>query len=249
MAEKKKELQKKADKPAAGRPAEATGPGRDLEDIRKRVKEMVKILRKEYPRPRTALNYRSPFELLVATILAAQCTDERVNKVTPGLFQKYPTVESFARASQEELENEVRSTGFFRNKARSIIGLAKKLVSEYGGRVPDSMEELVKLPGVARKTANIVLSSAFRKAEGIAVDTHVRRLSERLGLSRQTDPDKIERDLMEVVPREDWLDFNFLLVDHGRRVCQARKPLCPRCALKHLCPSFEKFSRLSPGRE
>lgn len=205
-------------------------------------------MRKEYPQPRTALNYRTPLELLVATILAAQCTDERVNKVTPGLFQKYPTVEALARARQDELENDIRSTGFFRNKARNIIGLANKLVSEYGGRVPDTMEELIRLPGVARKTANIVLSSAFRKAEGIAVDTHVRRLSERLGLSRQSDPDKIERDLMEIVPREDWLDFNFLLVDHGRKVCQARKPLCPQCVIKHLCPSFEKFSRLFSRR-
>ncbi len=224
-----------------------TAPG-DSEDIKKRIKEIIKILRKEYPQPRTALNYRTPLELLVATILAAQCTDERVNKVTPGLFRKYPTVEALARARQEELENDIRSTGFFRNKARNIIGLANKILSDYGGRVPDSMEELVRLPGVARKTANIVLSSAFRKAEGIAVDTHVRRLSERLGLSRQSDPDKIERDLMEIVPREDWLDFNFLLVDHGRRVCQARKPLCSQCAIKHLCPSFEKFSRLSSGR-
>jgi len=249
MVERKKGTVRKVQKSPVKR-SPGDGPARrDVEDRKKRISEIIKILRKEYPQPRTALNYRTPFELLVATILAAQCTDERVNKVTPGLFRKYPTVESFARARQEELENDIRSTGFFRNKARSIIGLSQKLMAEYGGRVPDSMEELVGLPGVARKTANIVLSSAFRKAEGIAVDTHVRRLSERLGLSRQTDPDKIERDLMEIVPRSDWLDFNFLLVDHGRRVCQARKPLCSQCVISHLCPSFEKFSGLFAGRK
>lgn len=248
MVKKEKESVKKSQKLKTRRtPAGQAAPG-DLADRKKRIKEIIKILRKEYPQPRTALNYRTPLELLVATILAAQCTDERVNKVTPGLFQKYPTAEALARARQEELEKDIRSTGFFRFKARNIIGLANKLLSDYGGQVPDSMEALVKLPGVARKTANIVLASAFRKAEGIAVDTHVRRLSERLGLSRQSDPDKIERDLMEIVPREDWLDFNFLLVDHGRRVCQARKPLCPQCAIRQLCPSFEKFSRLSSGR-
>jgi len=223
--------------------------GGSLEERQQRIREIIKILRKEYPRVRTALNYRTPFELLVATILAAQCTDERVNKVTPALFQKYPTIESLARARQEELENDIRSTGFFRNKARNIIALSKKLVEDYQGKVPDSMEELIKLPGVARKTANIVLSSAFRKAQGIAVDTHVRRLSERLGLSCQNDPDKIERDLMAIVPRADWLDFNYLLVDHGRKVCQARKPLCPQCVIQHLCPSFEKFSKLYAGRK
>ncbi|MBC7360780.1 MAG: endonuclease III [Candidatus Aminicenantes bacterium] len=216
---------------------------KELEEARERVKEIIRILRREYPQAKTALNFRTPFELLVATILAAQCTDERVNKVTPGLFQKYPTVEAFARARQEELENDIRSTGFFRNKARNIIALARKLVEEYGGKVPDSMEELIKLPGVARKTANIVLSSAFRKAEGIAVDTHVRRLAERLGLSRHTQPEKIEKDLMEIVPRSDWLDFNYLLVDHGRKICQARKPRCLECVLNDLCPSFEKFTK------
>lgn len=214
----------------------------ELKAQQERVKRIIKILREEYKEAKTALNYRTPFELLVATILAAQCTDERVNKVTPGLFAKYPTVEHFARAEQKELEKDIRSTGFFRNKARNIIALARKLVEEYNGQVPDSMEELIKLPGVARKTANIVLSSAFRKAEGIAVDTHVRRLAERLGLSRERQPEKIERDLMAIVPREDWLDFNFLLVDHGRKICQARKPRCQECLLKELCPSFEKFS-------
>jgi len=221
-----------------GQKQSAKGKDRELEA---RVIKIIKILRKQYPAPRTALHYRTPFELLIATILAAQCTDERVNKVTPGLFKKYPTVEAFARARQEELENDIRSTGFFRNKARNIIALSKKLIEEYGGQVPDSMEELIKLPGVARKTANIVLASAFRKAEGIAVDTHVKRLAGRLGLSRETQPEKIERDLLAIVPKEDWLDFNFLLVEHGRKICQARKPRCEECVLCELCPSASEL--------
>ncbi|MBC7350179.1 MAG: endonuclease III [Candidatus Aminicenantes bacterium] len=249
MAKVKAAVKRKGRATTTGKARAVSVRGEGLEERQKRIREIIKILRKEYPQVKTALNYRTPFELLVATILAAQCTDERVNKVTPGLFQKYPTIESLARARQEELENDIRSTGFFRNKARNIIALSKKLVEEYQGKVPDSMEELVKLPGVARKTANIVLSSAFRKAEGIAVDTHVRRLTGRLGLSRQNDPNKIESDLMAIVPQEDWLDFNFLLVDHGRKVCQARKPLCPQCVINHLCPSFEKFARLFSGRK
>lgn len=244
MAKVQAVAKKKSAKTTTAKAPAVSIRGGSLEERQQRIREIIKILRKEYPQVRTALNYRTPFELLVATILAAQCTDERVNKVTPALFQKYPTIESLARARQEELENDIRSTGFFRNKARNIIALSRKLVEDYQGKVPDSMEELIKLPGVARKTANIVLSSAFRKAQGIAVDTHVRRLSERLGLSRQNDPDKIERDLMAIVPRADWLDFNYLLVDHGRKVCQARKPLCPQCVIQHLCPSFEKFSKL-----
>lgn len=212
-----------------------------------RVKKIIKLLRKEYPSAQTALHYRTPFELLIATILAAQCTDERVNKVTPGLFKKYPAVENFARARQEELEKEIRSTGFFRNKARNIIALSKKLVEEYGGKVPDSMAELIKLPGVARKTANIVLASAYKKAEGIAVDTHVKRLAGRLGLSQERQPEKIEKDLMAIVPGADWLDFNFLFVEHGRKICQAKKPRCLECVLKELCPSFEKLSAMAAG--
>ncbi|MDI6845097.1 MAG: endonuclease III [Candidatus Saccharicenans sp.] len=247
MAGKKKEEKKKAGKPDTARIKPEPVREEDLKERQKRVREIIRLLRRKYPGAKTALNFRTPFELLVATILAAQCTDERVNRVTSGLFEKYPAVEAFARADQKELENDIRSTGFFRNKARNIINLARTLVNEYGGRVPDSMEELVKLPGVARKTANIVLSSAFRKAEGIAVDTHVRRLSGRLGLSRQTQPERIERDLMAIVPREDWLDFNYLLVDHGRKVCQARKPLCSQCVIKHLCPSYEHFARKASG--
>lgn len=207
-----------------------------MKNARKRVPEIIGGLRREFPESRTALKFETPFQVLVATILAAQCTDERVNKITPGLFRKYPTAEAFASADREDLENEIRSTGFFRNKAKSILGAAKRIVEDFGGRVPDTMAELVTLPGVARKTANIVLSAGYGKAEGIAVDTHVRRLAGRLGLSRESDPEKIERDLMRIVPREDWLDLNSMLVDHGRKTCRARKPDCPACPIRHLCP-------------
>lgn len=210
-------------------------------DEEKRVLEIIRLLRRHYPHARTALEYRNPLQILVATILAAQCTDERVNKVTPALFAKYPTAVAFAKARRPTLEQEVRSTGFFRNKAKNIIGAAKTIVGDFGGKVPDTMEELLTLPGVARKTANIVLSSGFGKAEGIAVDTHARRLSQRLGLSREEDPEKIERDLMAILPKKDWLDFNYMLVSHGRAVCQARKPKCPECFLNRLCPSAKVF--------
>jgi endonuclease-3 len=208
-----------------------------MKSARDRLPEIIKVLRREFPESRTALKFETPFQILVATILAAQCTDERVNKVTPGLFRKYPTAAAFASADREELENEIRSTGFFRIKAKSILGAAKKIVEDFGGRVPDTMAELLILPGVARKTANIVLSAGYGKAEGIAVDTHVRRLAGRLGLSRESDPEKIEGDLMRIVPREDWLDLNSMLVDHGRKTCRARKPDCPACPIRHLCPS------------
>jgi len=211
-----------------------------MKNARERVPEIIGGLRREFPESRTALKFETPFQVLVATILAAQCTDERVNKITPGLFRKYPTAEAFASADREDLENEIRSTGFFRNKAKSLLGAAKRIVENFGGRVPDTMAELVTLPGVARKTANIVLSAGYGKAEGIAVDTHVRRLAGRLGLSRESDPEKIERDLMRIVPREDWLDFNSVLVDHGRKTCRARKPDCPACPIRYLCPSAEK---------
>ena len=212
-----------------------------MEPAKERVGQIIRILRREYPDSRTALQYETPLGILIATILAAQCTDERVNKVTPGLFRKYPTAADFANADRAALETEIRSTGFFRNKAKSIIGATRKIMDDYGGEVPSTMEELLTLPGVARKTANIVLSSGFGKAEGIAVDTHVRRLSGRLGLSRQTVPEKIEKDLLKIVPHRDWLDFNSILVNHGRTVCKARKPLCPPCAVRKLCPSAVKF--------
>ena len=208
-----------------------------MESAKDRVVKIIRILEREYPGSRTALQFETPLQILVATILSAQCTDERVNKLTPALFKKYPDAVAFAAADRAELERYVRPTGFFRNKAKSIIGSASKIVGDFGGRVPETMAELITLPGVARKTANIVLSSAYGKAEGIAVDVHVKRLSGRLGLSRQLDPEKIEQDLLKIVPKEDWLDFNDLLVNHGRRICQARKPKCRECKLAKLCPS------------
>lgn len=212
-----------------------------MDSAARRIRPVIRLLRKRYPQARTALEFRTPLEILMATILAAQCTDERVNRITPGLFQKYPTAAEFARAERAELEQQIRSAGFFRNKAKSIVGAARKIVEEFGGLVPDSMDKLVTLPGVARKTANIVLSAGYGRAEGIAVDTHAGRLSRRLGLSRHEDPVKVERDLMALVPKDDWLDFNFLLVEHGRALCQARKPKCPQCFLKKLCPSAGDF--------
>jgi endonuclease-3 len=212
-----------------------------MDPARGRIRPIIRLLRRHYPQARTSLEFANPLQILVATILAAQCTDERVNSITPALFRKYPDAAAFARADQAELEAIIRPTGFFRNKAKAIIGAARKIVADYGGAVPDAMDELVTLPGVARKTANIVLSAGYGKAEGIAVDTHAGRLSRRLGLSREEDPVKVERDLMALVPRPDWLDFNILLVEHGRAVCQARKPDCPGCFLKGLCPSAAKL--------
>lgn len=208
-----------------------------MDSAKDRIGKIIRILEKEYPGAHTLLAFKTPLQILVATILSAQSRDDLVNKVTPALFRKYRTVRAFARAGQAELERDVHSTGFFRNKARNIIGAARMIESDFGGRVPETMAELITLPGVARKTANIVLSSAFGIAEGIAVDVHVKRLSGRLGLSSQTDPEKIERDLLEIVPRKYWLDFNYLLVNHGRAVCQARKPECPVCKVNALCPS------------
>lgn len=220
-----------------------------MKSAKQRIGEIIEILRKNYSRSRTALKFETPLQIMVSTILSAQCTDERVNMITPALFQKYKTAADFASADQGELEGEIRSTGFFRNKTKNIIGASKKIIEDFGGEVPDSMEELITLPGVARKTANIVLSSSFKKVEGIAVDTHVKRLSQRLGLSKEKDPNKIERDLMAIVPKEDWLDFNYMLVNHGRKICPARKPLCPSCDINRLCPSVEEFysaSELNP---
>lgn len=208
---------------------------------KERIGKIILALRREYPRSRTALQFQNPLQILVATILAAQCTDERVNRITPALFLKYPRAAAFAAADRAELEAEIRPTGFFRNKAKSIIGAARKIVEDFGGQVPANMADLVTLPGVARKTANIVLSSGYGIAEGIAVDTHVKRLSGRLGLSRQHDPEKIEKDLLKLVPKKDWLDFNYMLVNHGRKTCQARKPRCPECAVRRLCPSAVKL--------
>jgi endonuclease-3 len=216
---------------------------------KERIGEIIRLLRREYPRSRTALEFQTPLQILVATILAAQCTDERVNQITPALFRKYPTAAALAAADREELEVQIRPAGFFRNKAKSIIGAARRIVEAFGGEVPANMADLITLPGVARKTANIVLSSGYGIAEGIAVDTHVRRLSGRLGLSRQQDPEKIEKDLLKLVPEKDWLDFNYMLVNHGRKICPARKPRCPECPLQTLCSSAVKlYPGLKPRR-
>jgi len=203
------------------------------------ARTVVRRLRGEYPDCRCALVHSSPYELIVATILSAQCTDEMVNKTTPALFARYPTVDALARARLPTVERLVKSTGFYRNKAKSIVGMAQRVVAEYAGAVPQTMEELLTLPGVARKTANVVLGVAFGKAEGVVVDTHVRRLSNRLGLTKESDPVRIERDLMALLPRKDWIDVSHLLIWHGRRVCTARKPACDRCLLADRCPSAE----------
>lgn len=201
------------------------------------TREVLRRLKKAYPDATCALEHRTPFELLVATILSAQCTDVRVNMVTPALFAKYPTARSLAEADQADIEDLIRSTGFFRNKARNLIGMARALVESHGGEVPADMEALRVLPGVGRKTANVVLGNAFGMNEGITVDTHVARLSKLLGLTRHTDPVKIERDLMDLVPRKDWTLVSHLLIWHGRQVCVARRPRCDQCVLRHGCPS------------
>ena len=211
------------------------------------VATIVSRLRRRYPQSRTALGFETPFQILVATILAAQCTDERVNTLTPALFRRYPTIEAFASADREDLERMIRPAGFFRNKAKHIVGSARVVVERFGGRVPATMTDLLTLPGVARKTANIVLSAAFGRAEGIAVDTHVRRIAGRLGLSARKNPDGIERDLMALIPEKDWLDFNFMVVEFGREICPARKPRCPECPLRDLCPSSGETADLEDG--
>jgi endonuclease III len=201
------------------------------------IAEVIPRLKEAYPDARTELCWEKPLELLVATILSAQSTDVRVNQVTKGLFEKYRTAEDYAAADLERLEEEIRPVGFFRNKARSIKGMARALVEEHGGEVPRTMSELVALPGVGRKTANVVLGNAFGIDEGVVVDTHVRRLTQRLGLSEERDPEKIERDLLEIVPEAERTLFSHLLIFHGRRVCKSRKPDCPGCVLNHVCPS------------
>jgi endonuclease-3 len=206
-----------------------------------KILEIIELLRKENPDVRVALIHSNPLELLIATILSAQCTDIRVNEVTRKLFKKYRSVHDYINTSQEELEKEIYSTGFYRNKAKNIKKLCEILVRDFDGNVPDTMERLLTLPGVARKTANIVLSGAFGKVEGIAVDTHVKRLSYRLGLTKNSDPDKIEKDLMELVPKKDWDVFSLLLINHGRKVCAAKRPLCNYCILNTLCPSAYTF--------
>jgi len=206
---------------------------------RERAAEILARLRREFPQTRIALDFQSPLQLLMATVLAAQCTDQKVNEVTPPLFRRYPTARDFAAADLAELEEMVRQTGFYRNKARALKNLGMTLVAEHGGEVPDAMEPLVALPGVGRKTANVVLGNAFGRNEGIAVDTHVQRLSRRLFLTEEEDPEKIERDLVAILPREEWTRFALLLQDHGRKTCKARKPECAVCPVADLCPSAE----------
>ncbi len=203
---------------------------------KRQARRVVKRLREEYPEARCALNFDNPLQLLIATILSAQCTDVRVNMVTPALFKRYSTAAEFANADQAELETLIQSTGFYRNKAKSIRGCCAALASEHNGKVPRDLDALVKLPGVGRKTANVVLGTAYGLASGVVVDTHVTRLSNRLGLTEQKDAIKIERDLIEELPPADWVDFSHLLIHHGRKICIARKPKCEVCVLNRWCP-------------
>jgi endonuclease-3 len=204
---------------------------------KERTQQIIKLLKRAHPDAHCALNHSNAFELLIATILSAQCTDERVNIVTADLFRKYRKPEDYLKVDETELQQDIRTTGFFRNKTRNIQGACKVLVEEFHGEVPRTMEELLRLPGVARKTANVVLGVAYGIAAGIVVDTHVTRLSNRLGLTKQKDAVKIENDLIELVPKKDWIIFSHLLIFHGRRICKARRPLCEECAVEKLCPS------------
>ena len=201
------------------------------------VEAIIEELRRLYPGAKCTLNFSNPLELLIATQLAAQCTDERVNMVTEKLFQKYRSVEDYATVSQEELEQDIKSTGFYRNKARNIRATCQRIITEFGGEVPRTMPELLSLPGVARKTANVVLGNAFGIVEGFTVDTHNIRLARRFGWTTNTDATKVEQDLMRIVPKKDWFDLSHLMIFHGRAICIARKPLCEECALAKLCPS------------
>ncbi len=222
---------------AASRPGKKNGENPAAPE---RVSEILKRLDQLYPDVTCALTHRNAWELVVATILSAQSTDVRVNMVTPELFRKYPTVQDFARLQPEQLEPEIRSTGFFRNKSKSVVGAARRIVDEFGGKVPETMEELLTLPGVARKTANVVLGTWFGKAEGVVVDTHVHRISRRLELTKNDDPKNIEQDLMKIIPREKWILFSHQVIWHGRKLCLARSPKCVNCALENICHAEDK---------
>jgi endonuclease-3 len=211
----------------------------------KRVRAILDGLDRLYPGVTCALAHGDAWELLVATILSAQCTDKRVNEVTPGLFRKYPTIRDFAAASQEELARDVRSTGFFNNKAKALIGAARKILADFGGRVPRSMEEMLTVPGAARKTANVVLGTAYAIASGVVVDTHVQRIAQRLDLTRNSDAVKIERDLMQAIPQDRWILFSHQIIHHGRALCMARKPNCAGCGINKLCYADDKSGDLS----
>jgi endonuclease III len=207
--------------------------------IEQRAPEVIRVLSDAYPGATVALAFSNPLEILIATILSAQCTDAKVNEVTATLFIKYRTPEDYLAVPEEELREDIKPTGFFNQKATSIRETCRRLIEVYDGRVPDTMEELITLRGVARKTANIVLANGFGKVEGIPVDTHVKRLANRIGFSQESDPDKIEQDLMRLIPRDEWSPFSYVLIDHGRRICQARKPMCTMCPIEPLCPSSQ----------
>ena len=211
-----------------------------IQEINKeKIRKIIPLLKKMHPQAHCELDHRNPLELLIATILSAQCTDKRVNQVTPYLFKKYPLARAYAESAPGELEAEIKSTGFFRNKAKMIRETARELVTRFGGKVPDRLEDLVTLQGIGRKTANVILGTAFG-VPGIVVDTHVLRVSQRLELTKNTDPVRVEFDLMEIVPKKGWIDFSYLLVFHGRYICNARKPLCGQCALTPYCDYFQK---------
>lgn len=219
----------------------------DLRSLKTRTKKIIQLLKGAYPDAKCSLNHSNAFELLIATILSAQCTDERVNIVTADLFRKYRKPEDYLRVPASELQSDIRTTGFFRNKTKSIQGTAKVLTEQYAGRVPETIEELLELPGVARKTANVVLGNAFGVTSGIVVDTHVTRLSRRLALTQQKDPVRIENDLVAIVPRKDWVIFSHLLIAHGRKICKARNPLCAECVVEKYCPSSYLKTGVVPG--
>lgn len=221
------------------RPATVQRPKTAAERGR-RVKAILAALDRMYPGVTCALTHGNAWELLVATILSAQCTDKRVNEVTPGLFRKYPSIQDFANVSQEELARDIRSTGFFNNKSKSVIGAARKILADFGGQVPRTMEELTTVPGAARKTANVVLGTAYGIASGVVVDTHVQRIAQRLDLTKNSDPGKIERDLMQAIPRDRWILFAHQIIHHGRALCVARKPRCAECGLDALCYAKDK---------
>ena len=216
-------------------------------ELKKRTRDIIRRLKRAYPDAKTALNHSSPFELLIATILSAQSTDVRVNIVTADLFRKYKKPEDYLKVSAHELEKDIHSTGFFRNKTKSIQGTAKLLTEQFGGEVPHTMDELLELPGVARKTANVVLGNAFGIKAGVVVDTHVTRLSHRLALSAEKTAEKIEQDLIPIVPKKDWVIFPHLMIYHGRQICKARNPLCEECAIEKLCPSSYLKTGVHPG--
>ncbi|HEY4426460.1 MAG TPA: endonuclease III [Pyrinomonadaceae bacterium] len=216
-------------------------------ELKKRTRDIIRRLKRAYPDAKTALNHSNPFELLIATILSAQSTDVRVNIVTADLFRKYKKPEDYLKVSAHELEKDIHSTGFFRNKTKSIQGTAKLLTEQYGGEVPHTMDELLELPGVARKTANVVLGNAFGIKAGVVVDTHVTRLSHRLALSEEKTAEKIEQDLIPIVPKKDWVLFPHLMIYHGRKICKARNPLCAECAIEKLCPSSYLKTGVHPG--